>query len=94
MCTLYSSVLSFYILVTVRGRTMNDYFKGILLLAENQNNQHIIGTWSVVDPLVKTISCNEIKNAAITHSSANDKLQIEALWHVPSILSEGKTIIK
>ncbi|CAF1163143.1 unnamed protein product [Rotaria sp. Silwood1] len=80
--------------ITVRASTNIDYFKGILLIAVNQNSQHIIGTWSTTNSSIKTISCDGTKNAAITDSSADNKLQIEALWHAPSILSEDKTIIK
>ncbi|CAF3697979.1 unnamed protein product [Rotaria sordida] len=80
--------------ITVRSSTNIDYFKRILLIAKNQNNQHIIGTWSITNSLIKTISCNGIENTAITHSSDDDKLQIDALWHAPSIMSEEKIIIE
>ncbi|CAF3082951.1 unnamed protein product [Rotaria sp. Silwood2] len=80
--------------ITVRGSTNIDYFKGIHLIAKNQNNQHIIGSWSITNSAIKTISCNETENVAIIHSSADNKLQIEAFWHAPSIISEEKTIIK
>jgi hypothetical protein len=84
----------FLFLVTVRGVTNDDHFKGILLTAKNQNDQKIIGTWSVTNPSVKTVSCDDIANTAITHSSADHKLQIEALWHTPSIISNENIIIK
>jgi hypothetical protein len=83
-----------YYLVMIRGSTNNDYFKGILLIAKNQNNQQIIGTWSITNSSVKTIACDGTENTAITHSSPVDKLRIDALWHTPSIISEGNTIIK
>jgi hypothetical protein len=86
--------ISFLRIVTVRGATKNDYFKGILLTAKNQNNQQIIGTWAVRSPSIKTIACDETKNTGVTHSSADHKLQIEALWHAPSIVSKENIIIK
>jgi hypothetical protein len=82
------------LIVNVRGSTTNDYFKGILLIAKNANNQQIIGTWSTINSTLKTISCDERENSAVTHSSADDKSQIEALWHAPSNLLEGNIIIK
>ena len=83
-----------YYLVTVRGSTNNDYFKGIILIAKNEYNQKIMGTWSIINPSIKTISCDGKENTAITHSSPIDKLQIEALWHTPSIKSKRNIIIK
>ncbi|CAF4085300.1 unnamed protein product [Adineta steineri] len=80
--------------ITVRGSTDRDYFKGILLIAKNENNQQIIGTWSITNSSIKTIACDEKENTGITHVSNDDKLQIEALWHSPSVLPEGNTIIK
>ncbi len=82
------------IIVTVRGSTNNDYFKGILLIAKSQNNQQIIGTWSITNSMIKTISCTDTKSSAITHSSADDKLGIEALWTAPSNILQEKIIIK
>lgn len=82
------------ILVTVRGVTNNDYFKGILLTAKNEHNQQIIGTWSVTNSSVKTISCNGTDNNAVTHSSADDKLEMVVLWHAPSNILQDDIIIK
>ncbi|CAF4463078.1 unnamed protein product [Rotaria socialis] len=80
--------------ITVRGSTDADYFKGILLVAKDQNNQHIIGTWSLSNSSIKTISCNETDNTTITHLSTENKLQIAALWHAPSFIPEGNIFIK
>ncbi|CAF1067872.1 unnamed protein product [Adineta steineri] len=80
--------------ITVRAPADKDYFRGILLIAKNENNQQIIGTWSITNSSIKTIACDEIENTGITHVSLTDKIQIEALWHSPSILPAGNTIIK
>ncbi len=81
-------------IVTVRGVTNNDYFKGILLKATNEHNQQIMGTWSITNSSMKTISCNETDNTAVTHSSAADKLEIVVLWQAPSTISTDNIIIK
>ncbi|CAF1387689.1 unnamed protein product [Rotaria magnacalcarata] len=80
--------------ITVRGSTDTDYFKGFLLVAKDQNNQHIIGTWSLSNSSIKTISCNGTDNTVITHFSTENKLQIAALWHAPSFISEGNIFMK
>ncbi len=87
-------IIVFKILVTVRGLTNHDTFKGILLIAKNENNQEIIGTWSIKNSLVKTIACNNIDNTAITHSSAANKFEIVVLWHAPSMISNEKIIMQ
>jgi len=87
-------VVLFYIIVHVRGLTNSDSFKGILLIAKSPNNQQIIGTWSTTNSMIKTISCNNKENTAITHSSADEKLGIEALWYAPSTILQEKVIIK
>ncbi|UJR28575.1 hypothetical protein I4U23_009808 [Adineta vaga] len=80
--------------LTVHGATNDDYFKGILLIAKNQHTQEILGTWSITNSAFQTIACDGIENTAVTHITPADKLQIEALWHSPAILSQGDTIIK
>ena len=82
------------ILVTVRGATSADHFKGFLLTAKNDRDQRIMGTWSVANASLATVACNDIANTAVTHSSADDKSQIEALWHAPSNISDDNTIIR
>lgn len=81
-------------LVIVRGATSADRFKGILLTAKNRNNQQIVGTWSIADPLIRTVACGKRANTAVTHVSADDKQQVEAVWHSPTTLAEGETVIK
>lgn len=87
-------ILFISILVTVRGSTADDYFKGILLIAKTENNQQIVGTWSINNSSVKLISCNGTENTGITHSSADNKLEITALWHAPSNVLQENIIIK
>lgn len=82
------------VLVTVRGATSTDHFKGILLTAKNDRDQSIMGTWSVANSSLATVACNDIENTAVSHSSADDKSQIEALWHAPSNISRDNTIIR
>jgi hypothetical protein len=80
--------------VTIRGSTSDDQFKGFMLVAKSNNNQRIIGRWSITDSSMKTVSCGGAENSAVCHSSANDKTHVEALWHAPSSVSEENTIIK
>ena len=53
-----------------------------------------MGTWSVTGSSVKTISCNGTANTAVTHSSADDKLETTVLWQAPSMVSMDNVIIK
>ena len=63
-------------------------------MAKNQPDQQIVGTWSTTNAPVKTIDCDSKQNTAITHTTADEKLRVEALWHAPNVLLQGDTIIK
>lgn len=80
--------------VTVRGTTIEDRFKGILLTAKNPTNQQILGAWSLQDSSLQTLACDKVANTAVTHSSANEKSQIEAVWHAPDRVTVQSVIIK
>ncbi len=64
------------------------------MTAKNEHNQQIMGTWSINNSSVKTVSCNGTNNTAVTHSSADDKLEIVVLWQAPSTVSTDNIIIK
>lgn len=81
-------------LVNIRGANVGDSFKGILLIAFKEGTQQIVGSWSAKNSSLKTISCNETKDTAITHSSANERSEIQAYWHAPSIVMKENIIIK
>jgi len=66
--------------VTVRGIASDTTFRGILLLAKDNNNV-IVGSWTTNDPLLRNISCG-----AVTHNSQVDKNSVQAVWHVTSNL--------
>ena len=89
--TIFSFV---FMLVDVRGVSTNDYFKGILLVAFNENNRQIVGSWSLKNSSVKTISCNEKANTAVTHTSPDDKFAIQAYWHAPPVVANENIAIK
>ncbi|CAF2528732.1 unnamed protein product [Rotaria sp. Silwood2] len=80
--------------ITIRGSTISNTFRGILLIAKTKTNQQIIGTWSVLDSTIQTLSCGGIPNTGITHNSPVDKSSIHASWHPPSTITNDPIVIK
>ncbi|CAF3162644.1 unnamed protein product [Rotaria sp. Silwood2] len=84
----------FSIIVTVRGSTNSNTFRGVLLIAKTKTNQRIVGTWSVVGSNIQTLACGGISNTGITHNSRSDKSSIKAIWHPPSTVVTDSIVIR
>ncbi|CAF1015312.1 unnamed protein product [Rotaria sordida] len=90
----YDSLLDLLILlVTVRGATSSNRFKGILLLAKDTYSQNILGSWSSIDSSVQGVYCDGTSSNGITHTSSTTKSQIQANWSSPSTAAQGNIII-
>lgn len=92
-CVLNDILIVLYWTVIVQGTTSSDTFKGILIIAKDQSGQQILGYWSS-GSLLQTIDCNGVSATGITHTSSATKTQIQAIWHTPSTISQGSTIIR
>ena len=82
------------IIVTVKGSTSKNTFTGVLLIAKTESSKQIIGNWTPVSSTVKTIDCDSMPDASITHNSRSDKISIVAIWSPPPNITEKNTIIK
>ncbi|CAF4771717.1 unnamed protein product, partial [Rotaria sp. Silwood2] len=56
-----------------------------------QLGQQILGHWSSKSPL-QTINCNGVSATGVTHTSADNKVQVQAVWYAPAALPQGPTL--
>ena len=64
------------------------------MTAKVENSQQMFGNWSITDSPLKTISCDGMSSNAVTHINPNNKFEVVALWHAPSIVPKEKIIIR
>ncbi|XP_064416172.1 putative ferric-chelate reductase 1 [Latimeria chalumnae] len=59
-------------------------FMGFLLQARAVGEDTILGTFKIINSDTQTLSCSNMQNAAVSHTSSSNKQRIQAVWVAPS----------